>query len=154
MIKILFVCHGNICRSPMAEFVMKDLITKAGLDAEYTIASAATSREEIGNDIHPGTKGKLREMGVPFAHRQAVQLTAADGREYDYLIGMDRYNLRNMRAILREEDWHKISLLLDFCGESRDVADPWYTGDFDATWQDVDQGCRALLEKLESHKTR
>lgn len=148
MTKILFVCHGNICRSPMAEFVMKDLVQKAGLESEYQIASAATSREEIGNDIHPGTKGKLREMSIPFSHRRAVQLTAADGKEYDYLIGMDRYNLRNMRAILREEDWHKISLLLDFCGESRDVADPWYTGDFDATWEDIDRGCRALLKKL------
>ena len=148
MIKILFVCHGNICRSPMAEFVMKDLVKKAGLEKEFQIASAATSREEIGNDVHPGTKDKLREMDVPFSRRRAVQLTATDGREYDYLIGMDRYNLRNMRAIVREEDWHKISLLLDFCGESRDVADPWYTGDFDATWDDVDRGCRALLKKL------
>lgn len=148
MIRILFVCHGNICRSPMAEFVMKDLIKKAGLESECQIASAATSREEIGNDIHPGTKGKLREMGIPFSHRRAVQLTATDGREYDYLIGMDRYNLRNMRSIVREEDWHKISLLLDFCGESRDVADPWYTGDFDATWDDIDRGCRALLQRL------
>ena len=148
MIKILFVCHGNICRSPMAEFVMKDLVKKAGLEKEFQIASAATSREEIGNDVHPGTKDKLREMDVPFSRRRAVQLTATDGREYDYLIGIDRYNLRNMRAIVREEDWHKISLLLDFCGESRDVADPWYTGDFDATWDDVDRGCRALLKKL------
>ena len=148
MIKVLFICHGNICRSPMAEFVMKDLIKKAGLESECQIASAATSREEIGNDIHPGTKGKLREMGIPFSHRRAVQLTATDGREYDYLIGMDRYNLRNMRSIVREEDWHKISLLLDFCGESRDVADPWYTGDFDATWDDIDRGCRALLQRL------
>lgn len=148
MTKILFVCHGNICRSPMAEFVMKDLIKKAGLESECQIASAATSREEIGNDIHPGTKGKLREMGIPFSHRRAVQLTATDGREYDYLIGMDRYNLRNMRSIVREEDWHKISLLLDFCGQSRDVADPWYTGDFDATWDDIDRGCRALLQRL------
>ena len=148
MTKILFVCHGNICRSPMAEFVMKDLIKKAGLESECQIASAATSREEIGNDIHPGTKGKLREMGIPFSHRRAVQLTATDGREYDYLIGMDRYNLRNMRSIVREEDWYKISLLLDFCGQSRDVADPWYTGDFDATWDDIDRGCRALLQRL------
>ena len=148
MIKVLFICHGNICRSPMAEFVMKDLIKKAGLESECQIASAATSREEIGNDIHPGTKGKLREMGIPFSHRRAVQLTATDGREYDYLIGMDRYNLRNMRSIVQEEDWHKISLLLDFCGESRDVADPWYTGDFDATWDDIDRGCRALLQRL------
>lgn len=148
MIKILFICHGNICRSPMAEFVMKDLVQKAGLESECQIASAATSREEIGNDIHPGTKAKLREMGIPFSHRRAVQLTTADGKEYDYLIGMDRYNLRNMRAILREEDWHKISLLLDFCGENRDVADPWYTGDFDATWEDIERGCRALLKKL------
>ncbi len=154
MIKILFVCHGNICRSPMAEFVMKDLVKKAGLEREFQIASAATSREEIGNDVHPGTKGKLREMEVPFSRRRAIQLTATDGREYDYLIGMDRYNLRNMRAIVREEDWHKISLLLDFCGESRDVADPWYTGDFDATWDDVDRGCRALLKKLfPTHQT-
>lgn len=154
MIKILFVCHGNICRSPMAEFVMKDLVKKAGLEKEFQIASAATSREEIGNDVHPGTKGKLREMDVPFSRRRAVQLTATDGREYDYLIGMDRYNLRNMRAIVREEDWHKISLLLDFCGESRDVADPWYTGDFDATWDDIDRGCRALLKKLfPTHQT-
>lgn len=148
MIRILFICHGNICRSPMAEFVMKELVRKAGLENEFLIRSAATSREEIGNDVHPGTRNRLYEAGIPVEHRRATQMTARDGQEYDYLIGMDRYNLRNMKAILREEDWHKVSLLLQFCGESRDVADPWYTGDFDATYEDVDRGCRALLQAI------
>ena len=148
MIKILFVCHGNICRSPMAEFVMKDLVRKKGLEGEFLIRSAATSREEIGNDVHPGTRNKLREAGIPTEHRRATQMTARDGKDYDYLIGMDRWNLRNMKGILREEDWGKVSMLLHFCGEDREVADPWYTGDFDQTYEDVTRGCAALLETI------
>ena len=148
MTKILFVCHGNICRSPMAEFVMKDLVRKKGLEGEFLIHSAATSREEIGNDVHPGTRNKLREAGIPTEHRRATQMTARDGKDYDYLIGMDRWNLRNMKGILREEDWGKVSMLLHFCGEDREVADPWYTGDFDQTYEDVTRGCAALLETI------
>lgn len=148
MTKILFVCHGNICRSPMAEFVMKDLVRKKGLEGAFLIRSAATSREEIGNDVHPGTRNKLREAGIPTEHRRATQMTARDGKDYDYLIGMDRWNLRNMKGILREEDWGKVSMLLHFCGEDREVADPWYTGDFDQTYEDVTRGCAALLETI------
>lgn len=148
MTKILFVCHGNICRSPMAEFVMKDMVRKKGLEGAFLIRSAATSREEIGNDVHPGTRNKLREAGIPTEHRRATQMTARDGKDYDYLIGMDRWNLRNMKGILREEDWGKVSMLLHFCGEDREVADPWYTGDFDQTYEDVTRGCAALLETI------
>ena len=132
----------------MAEFVMKDLVRKKGLEEEFLIRSAATSREEIGNDVHPGTRNKLREAGIPTEHRRATQMTARDGKDYDYLIGMDRWNLRNMKGILREEDWGKVSMLLHFCGEDREVSDPWYTGDFDQTYEDVTRGCAALLETI------
>ncbi|MDO5294132.1 MAG: low molecular weight protein-tyrosine-phosphatase [bacterium] len=148
MTKILFVCHSNICRSPMAEFVMKDLVKKAGLEEQVKIASAATSREEIGNDVHPGTKQKLREMDIPFTKRHARQITKADYKEYDYIIGMDHYNLRNMKRILGEDSEQKISLLYQFVGVDKDIADPWYTGNFDETYKDVEIGCKALLKEL------
>ncbi len=148
MIKVLFICHGNICRSPMAEFVMKDLVDKSGLSDEFYIASAATSTEEIGNDIHRGTRHKLLEMGIPFAPRRAVQMTRKDYTKYDYLIGMDRWNLRNMRWIAGSDPDGKIHSLLSFAGSSRDIADPWYTGNFDETYSDVVEGCQALLNKL------
>lgn len=149
MIRILFVCHGNICRSTMAEFVMKELVRQAGLEREFHIASAATSREEIGNDTHWGTKEKLREQGIPFTARKAVQLTKADYRDYDYLIGFDDENDREIRRICGGDPDHKVHRLLEFAGLKRDVADPWYTGNFDQTYADVDLGCRALLQYLQ-----
>ena len=145
--KILFLCHGNICRSPMAEFVMKDLLKKAGRD-DVVVESAALHTDELGNDIHRGTRQKLKEMGVPFSPRQAWLLSAAKAREYDLLIGMDRYNLADLRRLVYPEDRSKIRLLLDFVGLGRDVADPWYTGNFDATWDDVLAGCTALLKNV------
>lgn len=146
MIKIMFVCHGNICRSPMAEFVMKELVKESSLD--FYIASSATSREEIGNDVHYGTKRKLREVGIPFGPREAIQLTAKDYKNYDYIIGMDTMNIRNILRIIGSDPQEKVYKLLDFCGGG-DVADPWYTGDFDVTYRDVVRGCKALLEKIE-----
>ena len=150
MIKILFVCHGNICRSPMAEFVMKDLVRQAGLEWKYEIASAATSTEEIGNGVYPPARRKLAEHGLSCAGKTARQLRREDYRIYDYLVGMDSSNLWNMNRICGGDPEGKISLLLDWTGHSRDVADPWYTGDFEATWQDALAGCRSLLAALEA----
>lgn len=148
MIKILFVCHGNICRSPMAEFVMKDLVKKEGLEDSFYIASAATSREEIGNPVHPGTRNKLAGFGISVAGKRAVQMTAADYEKYDYIIGMDSQNMKNMKRIIGEDTEGKLHLLLEYAGRQGDVADPWYTGDFDKTYEDVVAGCKGLLEKL------
>ena len=185
MHRILFVCHGNICRSPMAEFVMKDLVKKAGLEGEFTIASAATSTEEIGCPVYPPARRKLAEHGIGCAGHAARQLTAADYGRWDYLIGMDNANLRNMRRICGGDPEGKISLLLDWAGRptgtpakpgallgrggsrerardarqgvsrqsglcDNEVADPWYTGDFDATWRDVLAGCSGLLSHISS----
>ena len=148
MKKILFVCHGNICRSPMAEYVMKDLVKKSGLEEEFQIASAATSREEIGNGVHPGTRRKLAEFGISTAGKRAVQLTAADYDKYDLLLGMDGANLRNMRRMLGGDPEGKVRLLLDFTNRPGEIADPWYTGNFDQTYIDVRDGCAALLTRL------
>ena len=148
MVKILFVCHGNICRSPMAEFVMKNLVRKAGGDERFFIASAATSTEEIGNPVYPPARRKLAEHGIGCAGKTARQMTAADYREYDLLIGMDSANLRNMRRICGGDPEGKIRLLMDFTDRPGDVADPWYTGDFETTWRDISAGCRGLLEWL------
>ena len=148
MIKVMFICHGNICRSPMAEFVMKDLVKKKGLEDLFEIASCATSREEIENDMHYGSKNKLRDKGIPFTRRRAVQLTRADYDTYDYLIAMDGYNLRNINHIIGVDSEKKIHLLLEYAGELRDIADPWYTGNFDDTYEDVCKGCDAFLEYL------
>ena len=144
MIKILFICHGNICRSPMAEYVMKDMVRKAGCEAEFEIASAATSREEIGNDIHRGTKAKLREQGIAFEKRQARQVTKKDYEEFDYLILMDRENKRGLSRIISADPYNKVHMLLGFAGKDRDIADPWYTGNFDETYEDVVAGCQAF----------
>ena len=130
MIKILFVCHGNICRSPMAEFVMKDMVEKKGIADKFYIASAATSTEEIGNGVHRGTRKKLAELGIACDGKRAVQLTKSDYDKYDYILGMDRMNMRNMER-------------------PRDIADPWYTGNFDVTYDDIAEGCAALLERIE-----
>ena len=148
MVKILFVCHGNICRSPMAEFVMKDLVKKAGLEHEFTIASAATSTEEIGNPVYPPARRKLAEHGITCAGHAARQLRRDDYDRWDYLVGMDSANLRNMHRICGGDPVGKISLLLDWTNRPGSVADPWYTGDFEATWQDVLEGCRNLLEQI------
>ena len=151
MNKILFVCHGNICRSPMAEFVMKDLVHKAHRDSEFEIASAATSTEEIGNAVYPPARRKLAEHGIRCDGHAARQITRRDYDYYDLIIGMDSYNLRNMRRIFGDDTEGKIHLLMEFPQPSgsfiRDVADPWYTGDFEATWRDVLEGCTALLKK-------
>ena len=148
MHRVLFVCHGNICRSPMAEFVMKDLVRKAGLEADFSIASAATSTEEIGNPVYPPARRKLAEHGIGCAGKTARQLRREDYDRYDLLIGMDGTNLRNMRRICGGDPAGKLSLLLDWTGRPGDVADPWYTGDFEATWRDVAAGCQALLTHL------
>ena len=146
--KILFVCHGNICRSPMAEFVMKHLVAKAGRDVEFEISSAATSTEEIGNPVYPQTRRKLAEHGISCDGKTARQITMRDYTYYDYIIGMDSYNLRNMHRFFGGDPEGKISLLLDYTTRPGDVADPWYTGNFDATWQDCLEGCTELLKTL------
>jgi len=148
MKKILFICHGNICRSPMAEFVLKDMVRKAGLEWKFEIASAATSTEEIGNPVHRGTREKLRSVGISCAGKTARQMTKRDYAEYDLLIGMDRYNIRSMQRIAGSDPEGKIRTLLSFAGSGRDIADPWYTGNFDETYADVVEGCTALLEEL------
>ena len=148
MYRILFVCHGNICRSPMAEFVMKDLVKKAGVERNFVVASAATSTEEIGCPVYPPARRKLAEHGIGCAGHAARQLTAADYGRWDYLIGMDSANLRNMRRICGGDPEGKISLLLDWADRHGEVSDPWYTGDFDAAWRDVLAGCSGLLDHI------
>ena len=146
MIKVLMTCHGNICRSTMAEFVFKDMVAKAGLEDNFYIASAGTSTEELGNPVHPGTRKKLAEHGISCAGKYAIQITKADYNEYDYILGMDRWNIKNMHRIFGGDPEGKVKLLLEYVGEHGDIADPWYTGDFEATYRDVVRGCRALLE--------
>ena len=146
--KILFVCHGNICRSPMAEFVMKDLVEKAGLTADFLIESAATSTEEIGNGVYPPAQRKLAEHGISCQGKHARQMTRADYQRFDLLIGMDDWNIRNMTRISGGDPEGKIHKLLNFTPRRGDVADPWYTGNFQATWVDVLEGCQCLLAQL------
>ena len=171
MIKILFVCHGNICRSPMAEFVMKKMVqdlcsssTNAGTTltaADFEIASAATSTEEIGNPVYPPARRMLASHGIDCSGKTARQMTTADYNHYDYIVLMDQNNLRNLRWILPLDIYEretgaatdstkprKVSLLMDWAGKNRDVADPWYTGDFEATWRDVNEGCKAMLKTI------
>lgn len=152
MTRILFVCHGNICRSPMAEFVMKDLVRKAGLEWKYEIASAATSSEELGNPVYPPARRKMAEHGISCAGKTAHRMTKADYDEYDLLICMDRMNYRNMHRICGEDTEGKIHLLMDYTSRPGEVADPWYTGDFEETWQDVNEGCQGLLRVLEEKR--
>lgn len=149
MIKILFICHGNICRSPMAEFLLKDIVNQRGLADAFEIASAATSREEIGNPVHYGTRNKLAQFGISVAGKHAVQVTKRDYEHYDLLIVMDSNNIRNLRRVIGEDTQNKVHLLLDYTerkGES--IADPWYTGDFDVTYDDIMEGLAGLLEQL------
>ncbi|MBR7067452.1 MAG: low molecular weight phosphotyrosine protein phosphatase [Bacteroidales bacterium] len=151
MERILFVCHGNICRSPMAEFVMKHLVSQAGLDAHFEIASAATSTEELGNSVYPPARQKLAEHGISCAGKTARQITRADYSHFDHIVAMDRNNLRNIGRMLGDDPQRKVSLLLSHAGRPGcEVADPWYTGDFEATWCDVLDGCQGLLSKLRS----
>ena len=152
MVKIMFVCHGNICRSPMAEFVFKDIIKKRGLQDMFFVSSSATSTEEIwrgvGNPVYPPAKRELMKHGISCEGKRAVQLKAEDYEKYDFFIGMDRANIRNMNIILKGDPKGKIYKLMSFIGSGDDVADPWYSGDFTTTYNDVLAGCNALLEFL------
>lgn len=149
LMKILFVCHGNICRSPMAEFIMKYLVEEAGETERYEIASAATSTEEIGNSVYPHARQKLAEHGISCKGKTARQITRADYDYYDVIIGMDTYNIRNMLRCFGGDEEKKVYRLMDFTERRGDVADPWYTGNFDATWRDCLEGCQGLMKWLE-----
>ena len=153
MIKIVFGCLGNICRSPMAEFVFKDMVRKNGLEKEFYIESCATSSEEVGNDVHYGTVRKLNSMGIPVEHRGARQMTKDDYNKFDYIIGMEERNIQNILRIVGQDKENKICKLLDFSNNPRDIADPWYTGNFDKTYDDILEGCNFLLEKIRNEKS-
>ena len=146
--KILFVCHGNICRSPMAEFVMKDMVDKRGISHMFHIASAATSTEEIGNPVHRGTRERLAKEGISTAGKYAVQVKASDYDLYDYIVIMDDWNMRNIMRIYRSDNESKVHKLMEYAGSDRDVADPWYTGDFDVTYTDIVAGCEGLRRHI------
>lgn len=148
MIKVMFVCLGNICRSPMAEFVLKDLVRKKGLESEFYIESSATSYEEVGNDVHYGTVRKLNSVGIPVEHREAKRLSKSDYDKFDYILGMEESNIRNILRIVGQDNENKVYRLLDFSDNPRDIADPWYTGNFDKTYEDILEGCKAFLEKV------
>ena len=150
MKRILFVCHGNICRSPMAEFIMKDMVAERGLRDKYRIESCATSTEELGRDMYPPAKRCLTSHGIPFEHRSARQMTSDDYDDNDMIIAMDSANLRNMRRFVGNDPEKKVSLMMDHCGRGGDVADPWYTGDFERTYEDITLACGSLLDSLES----
>lgn len=156
MIRVLFICHGNICRSPMAEFLLKDMVKKKEIADQFYIQSAATSAEQIwngkGNTVHSGTRKKLQEIGISCEGKRALQLTNADYKNYDYLIGMDKLNLKNIARICGTDRDGKIYRLLDFTEDKRDVADPWYTGDFEKTYQDIQKGLEAFLQHLNFEK--
>lgn len=154
MIKVLFVCHGNICRSPMAEFIFKDLVKKHRVEGEFEIRSAATSTEEIGNPVYPPAKAKLAEHGISCKGKTAVQMTKSDYDYYDKIIAMDRYNLRNMQRFVDNDEKNKVSLMMDYTDRRGDVADPWYTGDFDTAWNDILDGCIGLYAALTKNKTK
>ena len=148
-ISILFVCHGNICRSPMAEFVMKDLVKRRGLEQAFHIESAATSSEELGNPVHPGTRRRLAQEGISCAKKTARRIRREDYYQYDILVGMDRQNVKNMLRAFGGDPEHKVHLMMEFAGhDGVDVDDPWYTGNFDETYDDVLEGCLGLLKHL------
>lgn len=148
MLKIMFVCHGNICRSPMAEFVFRHMVKERSLSDKFYIASSATSREEIGNTVHRGTKSKLSEVGISCDGKKAIQLTKKDYEIYDYILGMESFNIKNALRIVGDDKAGKIHRLLDFSVRPRDIADPWYTGNFDETYNDITEGCEALLDYI------
>ena len=148
MIKVLFLCHGNICRSPMAEFIFTHMVKEEGLADHFHIESAATSREEIGNDTHHGTRRKLKEVGIPIWPRSARQITKKDYKEFDYILVMERYNLRNLERVIGKDVDGKVHLLLDYTNRPGNIADPWYTGNFDETYDDIVEGLQGFLEYL------
>ena len=148
MTRICFVCHGNICRSTMAEFVMKDIVRKAGMEKEFYIQSRATHRDEIGADTHWGTKEKLDKEGIPYTKRQATLMTKDDYKKYDYILGMDDENMRYIHKIVGSDPENKVYMLMEFAGEHRSIADPWYTGNFDATFNDILAACQGLLKHI------
>lgn len=148
MIKVLFVCLGNICRSPMAEYVFKDIVKKNGREKDFYIESAGTSGEEAGNDMHHGTKNILKLKGIPFERHQARKITPEDYKNFDLIIGMELSNMYRMQLMWDKDPDDKIKLLLTYAGKDRDIADPWYTGNFEKTYNDVVEGCNALFEKV------
>lgn len=150
MIKIMFVCLGNICRSPMAEFVFKDIVKKQGLEKEFYIKSSATSYEEIGNNIHYGTRNKLIQKGISFENRKAIRLKPEDYKKYDYIIGMENSNIKNIKRIVGDDYENKVYKLLDFSNNPRDIADPWYTRNFEITYNDVVDGCNGFMNYLKN----
>ena len=149
MINVLMICHGNICRSPMAEYLFRDMVQKKGIAGQFHIASAATSREEIGNGVYPPAKRKLASVGITCDMHHARQVTKQDYEEYDYLLAAEQYNLRNLQRIIKDDPKRKIYRLLDFCDRPRDIADPWYTGNFDITYDDIMEGLEGFLKHLE-----
>lgn len=153
MIRVCFVCHGNICRSTMAQYIAQHLVTQSGMESNFYIDSAATSREEIGNPVHYGTRRKLEAEGIFCGDHCARQLKKSDYDEFDFLIGMDTQNIRNMYRILGEDPEQKVYKLLDFTERKGDIADPWYTGNFDLTYRDVLDGCRGLLKFIEEQES-
>ena len=148
MVKILFVCHGNICRSPMAEFVMKNMVKEKGIADRFEIASAATSTEALGESVYPPARRKLDEHGISCSGKTSRRMTKNDYSYYDFIIAMDRNNLRNMVRFVGNDPLNKVSLLMDYSDTPKDVADPWYTGDFNQTWKDINAGCEGLLKRL------
>ena len=148
MVKVLFICHGNICRSPMGEFVFRDMISKAGASELFEVSSAATSREEIGNDIYPPAKRVLSAHGIPYGRHAAHRVTDREMKDCDMIVAMDGNNIRNLRLMFGEKYTDKTYLLMDFAGEHRDVSDPWYTDNFEKAFRDIESGCRGLAEKL------
>ena len=151
MIKVLFICHGNICRSTMAEYVMKYLVKRSGLESDFIIDSAGTSNEEYGNPVHRGTQKKLREEGIPCGNHHARKMRREEYTAFDYIICMERYNILNIMRIIGSDPEHKVQRLLDYTERPRDIADPWYTGNFDETFDDVMEGCQAFLGYLMEH---
>ena len=146
MIKVLFICHGNICRSPMSEYIMKDILNKHGASGDFVIESAATSREELGKDIYPPAKACLRAHGIPFEGRIARHMTESDFEEYDYIIAMENYNIVNLRRMFGDSS--KYSLILDYTANPGDISDPWYSGDFETTYAEIERGCLGLFDKI------
>ena len=148
MINVLFICHGNICRSPMGEFILKDMVAKRGIAHKFYIESAATSTEEIGNPVYPPARNKLRANGIDCTGKTARQITKADYKKFDYIFCADSYNIKNAMRIFGGDPENKVCRLLDLTDRPRDIADPWYTGNFDITWDDIVEGCEAFLNKI------